>query len=478
MTGFTSPDVPAYACYLLIALIGILVAVRTINAVLATSEDRWAFVATWGLFLAYVALPILLFWFLDYTGAIHDTALFAAIVVAFGYQQILAGGVQGITMPGQTAALWKPFEAWVNQVSQRISTRNQLYKNRVAEKVKGVTAREPDVLAGFQAVVFATTDDVPALTARVNAARNTNNADVNTRREVDVLWADLRRNRPDLYGWILYRNRIVGPVRYWIWLDKGRAKLMSAGVIVLVVVAVVVLLLWLLGGPATGDRRHDPWLRYYTWRFLKPDTTGRDRWRSREFLTRELSGWGTDPVPSPADAVTQFDRANAELVAARRSAQSVPNGSAERERADTAVAAAAHRVDGAQQLERRANAASVVLPRLLQELRYQDISNSMATDILSLLVECHSPALNAAYVPELIESLRDENAIVRLETRKALVALNADYAHVKIRDDIGKWEPKTSDTPADIDQRVREWRAWWADTQAPPPPSSRRRGGR
>jgi hypothetical protein len=417
MTGFSSPDVPAYISYLLIAIAGVVVAIDSINALLGRAEDRWAFAGTWGLFFAHTILPILLFWFLDYTGAIHDTALFAALVVGFGYRQIFAGGVQGITMPGQTAALWKPFEAWVDRVSQGIARRNQLYKDQFAEKVKAAMAPAPPLLQRFETIVFAKTDNVAGLTTAVNAAAVTGHPGADIRRRVDVLWTDLRRNRPDLYGWILMRNRVVGPFRYWLWLDKGRAKLMSLAAIVLVLASLAGLFWWIAGDPSGVDRTYSWRLRYHTWRFLKANTTERDRWRSREYLARELSGWESNRAPALPDAT------------------------------------------------RRAFVANVTLSRFLQELRYRDIPNAKAAQILDLLVSCHSPALNAAYVPELIESLRAQNDVVRLETRKALVALNVDYPKVTIKDVIAKWEPKKNDTPGEIDQRVREWRAWWNETQ-------------
>jgi hypothetical protein len=401
----------------LIAIAGVVVAIDSINALLRTAEDRWAFTGTWGLFFAHTMLPILLFWFLDYTGAIRDTALFAALVVGFGYRQIFAGGVQGITMAGQTAALWKPFEAWVDRVSKGIASRNQLYKDQFAEKVKAATASAPPLFQRFEAIVFANTDNVAGLTTAVTAAAGTGHPGADVRRRVDVLWTDLRRNRPDLYGWILMRNRVVGPVRYWLWLDKGRAKLMSLAAIVLVLASVAGLFWWIAGASSGVDRTYSWRLRYHTWRFLKANTTERDRWRSREYLARELCGWGSDKGSPPPDA------------------------------------------------PRRAFVASVALPRFLQELRYHDIPNAKAAQILDLLVSCHSPALNATYVPELIESLRAQNDVVRLETRKALVALNVDYPTVKIKDDLSKWEPKKNDTPADIDQRVREWRTWWSNTR-------------
>lgn len=463
MTGFSSPDVPAYVCYLLIAVAGGIVAVNTINALLLLAENRWAFAGTWVLFFAYTTLPIVLFWFLDYTGAVHDTALFAALVVGFGYRQIFAGGVQGISMAGQTAALWKPFEAWVNQVSTRIGSRNKLYMDQFAEKVKSATAAKPSQLEKFESIVFANTDNVAGLTAAVAPAAGTGHPNADTRRRVDVLWADLRRNRPELYGWILMRNGVVGPLRYWLWLDKGRAKLMSFAAIVLVLAGVAGLFWWFAGAPSSVDRTYSWRLRYQTWRFLKANATERDRWRSHEHLARELSGWGSEKVSPLPDAVTRLNDAFTQARATQDKTATFALGSPARTQAEAAALNAERALQAAGDLARRAFVASVALPRLLEELRYRDIANAKAGQILELLVSCHSPALNATYVPELIESLRAQNEVVRLETRKALVALNVDYPKVTIKDALAKWEPKKNDTPADIDQRVREWRAWWSD---------------
>jgi hypothetical protein len=54
-----------------------------------------------------------------------------------------------------------------------------------------------------------------------------------------------------------------------------------------------------------------------------------------------------------------------------------------------------------------------------------------------------SPNLNHAWVPLLIEGLRTQDEVTRVETRKALVALQrADYGAVRLGDDLEKWEPK------------------------------------
>src|SRR5438045_1921663 len=114
MEQVASPDFPAYICYLIVFFLGSLVAFSKVNRLMASSPGRWGSLGTWWVFVAYTAVPILLFWLLDYTNALHDTSLFAALLIALGYRQILAGEVKGIAAPGQVSKLWSPIEAWAN----------------------------------------------------------------------------------------------------------------------------------------------------------------------------------------------------------------------------------------------------------------------------------------------------------------------------------------------------------------------------
>src|SRR5712692_6753660 len=164
MSGLSSPDIPAFVCYAIVLLVGMTVARATVNNLLNDYPDRWSFAGTWFLFLAHLVLPVVLFWFLDYTGAIQDTSLFAALLVAAGYQQIFAGAVQGIVMPGQTPALWRPFEAWVKKVSERIATRNKQYRDQFNEIVKTHLAADSARLGKFEELVLERSADPAKLT--------------------------------------------------------------------------------------------------------------------------------------------------------------------------------------------------------------------------------------------------------------------------------------------------------------------------
>lgn len=292
MAGFASPDVPAYVCYAIIVVFGVVVAVGTINRLLEGYPDHWAFASTWGLFAAHAAVPVLLFWFLDYTGAIHDTSILAAILVALGYRQIFAGSVQGVTLPGQTAGFWKPFEAWVAAVADRIGTKQKLYLDRFDEKVRSLIFADPKRLASLETLVLSISGDVPALQTALDASPATGNPDADRRRRLDTLWRDLRTSRPRDYGWLLYKRGIVRLWRYWMWLGNGRAKLISGASIVAGLLLLTGLSTWMSGVEGGIARREAGMLRYHQWRFLKPNVTDRDQWRSQEFLAERLHAVG------------------------------------------------------------------------------------------------------------------------------------------------------------------------------------------
>lgn len=415
MSGLMSPDVPAYVCYIIVLLFGTFVAVRTVNEHLKTVQAPWAFASTWVLFFAHVALPVLTFWALDYTAVINDTSVFAALLVAFACRLIFSGEIKGVALPAQAAAFWKPFQAWVEFVVKRIDEHNARYIDRFDETIRSRIANDPQRLAKFTVLAQASSGNLPALQAVLLAIPASGNAAVDNRRKVDVMWDDLRKAKPQLYGWLLQQNGIVPWRTYWLWIEKGRAKLVSAAVVFLMVLAIVGVGYWFTSGNVANSRQHTAWLNYYKWRFLKTNATDRDRWRSREYVTRELCNWSD----GPGQELTPIEA------------------------------------------ERRTEVSTILLPSLLRELRYSSVAPAQAREILAVLVNCHSPTLNAVYVPELLESIRTENETVRLETRRALVALAVDYPNAKLADGLAKWEPKKDETPGEIDQRVRQWRLWW-----------------
>ena len=288
-------------------------------------------------------------------------------------------------------------------------------------------------MASLETLVLSISQDVPALQGALGAIPNTGNPEADRRRQLDTLWRDLRSSRPRDYGWLLHKRGIVRLWRYWMWLGNGRAKLISAAGIAVAIVVLVGLSTWMSGAEGGIARRQAALLQYHQWRFLKANVTDRDQWRSQEFLAERLHAAGTDGVDDTAPSV------------------------------------------------------EALLSPLVKELRFSSSSDRQARSILALVVNGHALPVDGYVVPELIESLRTAAEGVRLQIRTALVAIQrADYPGTAVPEALAKWDPKKDESPGDLDERVRAWRAWWnkarnAVTKSGSPPgtdSHQRRGSR
>ena len=421
MSGFPSPDVPAYLCYLVVLVVGVFVARYKVNRLLASNPDHWGFVGTWWLFLAYVAIPIPLLWFLDYTSVLHDTSLFAALLVALFYQQIFSGSVQGVAMPGQTSAFWKPFELWVTRVADRIAAKNLQYRASFEEAVKS-SLSDAQAIQKFEELAYERSKDPGALRANLTAIRAPGQPPGAEARARVTLWQDFRLSEPDQYGDLLYRRGLVKWSQYWFWLRNGRSKLISAIAIVLVPVVALSLYFWLTYGSVDGAGALERLaLRYHQGRFLKTTATERDRWRTWEYFANEL-----------------------------RSAETTP----------------AHPVENPAQ---RIAAARRILDPLVDELRYPEVTARVIQDTTRLVLDCHSPVTSSAILPQLIETLRTPNEVVRLKVQNTIVDLQKkDFAAAPAPDFKG-WVPSKDEGPAAIDEKVKLWKDWWRSVSVPAP---------
>ncbi len=475
MAGLASPDVPALYCYLIVIVVGAVVARANVNERLATYPDHWAFLSSWLLFLTYWAIPPLLFWFLDHTGAVQDTSLFAALIVAFGYRQLFAGGIQGISMPGQAAGLWKPFQAWVDKVADHIAGRQKRYIDRFAELLRRDVTRDPAELQKLEILALQRSINLAQLRQGIANAQAIPEPEVARSRLFDQLWPDLRTSAPDHYGFLLHKHGLVTLCRRWWYLERGRAKLIARSSLLGLALLIAGTWLWSSSDPRgttlweTGQRC------YYQWRFLKPSSTERDRWRAREYFARELKAAAAQPLPPLADARADAQRALDEVTKARRAENDAkaPDDSA---RAKAAFAAAEARRQQSLQVEGRAVHIDALIRPVIKELRNPEISGRQLDEILRLVMNNHGPRLDGYYLPELIESLRTSNEVARLNIHKTVIALQkADYPKAPPLDQqLVKWEPKKNEGADDIDRFVRLWQDWWRATQAQPrarPPS-------
>lgn len=465
MAGLASPDVPAFGCYLIVVVAGFFVARAHVNERLKDYPDHWAFLSAWLLFLAYWAMPPLLFWLLDYTGAVQDTSLFAAFVVAVGYRQLFAGGIQGVSLPGQTSALWKPFQAWVDKVAERIHDRQGGYIDRFAEHLRSDLTRHPEKLDKLESLALQRTKKLPELRAAIAAVKTIPEPEVVQSRRFDQLWPDLKTSAPNEYGYLLHEHGLVSFFRRWWWLERGRAKLVVGASLIGFVALVGAAWFWAshdLRGTAfweTGQRR------YHQWRFLKANATERDRWRAREYFARELRAAGIQPLPPLAEARAEAQRALDEIVKAQRALGAAKSDDA-RVRAKTTLAAAEAKVDATLPVEKRAVHIDALVRPLITELRYPEISSRQLDEITRLVTNHHAPQLDAYYLPELIETLRTSNEVVRLSVHKTLLEIQrTDYPTFAPPKQLVAWAPQKNESVSDVDRFVRLWLEWWRATQ-------------
>jgi len=443
-----SPDVPAWINYLVVLASGVFVAITTVNTLLDDQPDRWAFSGTWILALAHVAIPPLLLWFLDYTEVVHDTSFFVALIVGFGYRQVFQGGVQGITISGQTPALWKPFEAWVQRAIQGISVESKQYRDRFDDRSKRRIAADPAPVSKLDLLATAYSADPPKLAANVNAARALfTDQHLNTVL-TDLFWDDLRQSKPLRYAYLLRDDGLVSGWRVWWWFDKGRSKTVISIVLLACLVAAKFV------GPLGINKSEPLFLMYNQWRVLKRHATERDRFRSVAYLDARLSS-----IDSSID------------------------DAAKRHAARTAAAQDLKRppIQNAAQIEARdeeeafptpTNPLEGTLGRLLNELKFSELPETTADRIVGLVLRSRSAIRDDKTVQDLIGGLWTESGAVRARINRGLVQIQKKaYADHPLPEELTT-APQSGEAFEAIDRRVRAWLDWWEKRLQPQKPAS------
>jgi len=407
MNGIASPDIPAYVSYLIVLVLSLLVARSQVNRVLSDLPQRWGFLSTWSIFWAHTAIPVVLFWFLDYTNALRDTSLFAALIVAFGYRQIFVGGVDSIRLPGQTQRLWQPFELWVNRVVARITLRSKQHLDRFSERVKSYLAGDTARLQQLMITAFLYTtarasleQALAALSAEQPPAGMSQAVfdPIQNRKRVGVLLDDLKVSTGSNYGYLLYRQRVIPGGRYLLWFGNARSQLIAWGVTITVG-------LLLAGGCYTAYRSATLKSTYYQWRFTKTNNSDYDRFRSSNYLA----------------------------IYAQTDAQKA-------------------------------------LGPVIEKLRYKGCPVSMAESILRLVEDVHRPGLDPGLIPGLMDAMRTENYEVRLAVHTTLAdIIRKDYPKQAeaLKDELA-WVPAKEDSPELVDLHLQAWLTWWAGRSEAP----------
>jgi hypothetical protein len=283
-----SPDLEAFCCYGLVLLIGLAVAGGQISRRLAKLPGQWIMVNTWLLFFAYTFVPVVLFWFLDRTNSVHDTSLFAAVLVGFGYQQILTGSLGSIHAPGDVSKFWQPFGAWVDTISDRIRERIIVNNSQFDERLLSSIRTDDTKFAALKAVILTHSADPNAIDASLKAiaAKKDILEDAGVRaQQASFLYETLQQSSPQQFEYLLYKNDVI-PRRWYLWYAKEWRSKTTALVVGAILLSSAVAGVWSIGTPYNHAR-------YYIWRLHKDNASDYDRFRAR---TKLLGYVATTPL--------------------------------------------------------------------------------------------------------------------------------------------------------------------------------------
>jgi len=164
-----SPDIEAYICYAIVFFLGAVTAVIQINRALGNLGGVWLIPRTWLLFSMYLMVPIILFWFLDRTGAITDTSLFAAVLVGVGYAGIMNGTSKTISPASSLAQFWTPFQAYADEVQKSVLQRTKRNEDRLMDGLVTSVIADHARYAPLERLAMSLSPDAAALRARLVA---------------------------------------------------------------------------------------------------------------------------------------------------------------------------------------------------------------------------------------------------------------------------------------------------------------------
>jgi hypothetical protein len=274
-----SPDLEAYWCYAIVVVLGAWVGARQVNKRLGGIRGIWLQIRTWVLFLAYLAVPVGLFWLLDRTGAIADTSFFSAVLIGVGYERIITGQSDTVRTPEEVSRFWTPFLAYADSVERSARQRTARDQSRLDERVIAKIANDPAIYDRFLELSRLRAADLPALDAQLASIDQVGagQGEVYARERKTRFLYGLLIALPDGYRLLLDRNIVDRPFYYFYVCGIGLAlRPMLAALLILVVAG---LALW-----RYAPDYHQGLERYYAWRIGKLGSTDQDQFRARRSM--------------------------------------------------------------------------------------------------------------------------------------------------------------------------------------------------
>lgn len=395
-----SPDFDALICYGIVLLLGAVVAFGQVKARLEKIERVWLIRRTYWLFAIYAAVPVVLFWFLDRTGAISDTSFFAAVLVGFGYQGIMTGSGQLVRSPGDVSQFWTPFVAYADRTAKLVQDHDARRRRRLAEQIIASIGDDAVKIAKLEELARKTAPDLTVLEGQLKAiadAKAKRGEAATTEEKVRTLYNTVL-TATDPYE-ALRDKGVIDKSFYWFNVRE------AASMMVVVFVALVVIFATVAGYRKFERDIEAKWPAYYAWRLAKTNSTAIDLFRARQRLGQLLHD------------------DNLRSVTAERLAQMIQEPGMPMERVDLAIAIL---------LENRADKdrqTGQIETLLVKTLRAKSVDARMrVNEALKLLADsCHEPAAATppAWKP-------------------------AD------------WKPSDGDSIAALERQIGQWSAYWA----------------
>lgn len=415
-----SPDIEAYFCYIIVLLLGAITAVIQINRGLGDLAGVWLIPRTWLLFLMYLSVPIGLFWFLDRTGAITDTSVFAAALIGVGYAGIMNGSNQAIPSTANLLQFWTPFQSYANEVQKSVLQRTKRNEDRLMDGLVSSIIADNARYAPLEGLATRFSPDAAALRAKL-AAISAAGAPVNaaapappvnavppapvnaaapapTKEVLEdktrLLFTELVKV-PDAF--YLMRSRNIISKRVY-WLDVKGVRRLGQYLMVLALLTFVLALAWPLVKPEFANLPSN----YYVWRLIKTNATPIEQNRARSSLLALMRD-----NPSIKDTTTQ---------------------------------------------------------NIAQLLRQPGLPVERIDLLLQSLLESRSgPDGNNILPAQLVTSLRSASVDVRTRINDVLKHLAATTCATKFTED-NVWKPSDGDATVSLETRIKTWADYWSNS--------------
>jgi hypothetical protein len=312
-----SPDLNAFCCYGVVLICAFIAARFQVYRRLSENKiyGIWLEPSTWVMFGIYLVTPLVLFWLMDRVGALHDTSLFAALLVGCAYPAILAGGFGGLKAPEGLTGIWKPIEAFTDALVKRVLEQSSLRDKRFEDFIVGEMLADNEKFSNILKFVQNRTDassrlssDLSAIEAAVQPPPAGVSMDPEFAREkkarlIYLYLSSLRDYQSLLRVKNLVPNSLFkSPLEFLRYLWNSplyRNRIVSSFITVILLASIAV-------ATVAAFRWTPMGISYYQWRLVKANNTDLDRFRAHEHLHDYLLSGQPKTVAQVRKALTHI----------------------------------------------------------------------------------------------------------------------------------------------------------------------------